>query len=100
MFNEDLYNILMGAIEPDLTTEMIPVLDEMYFGETQEENAARMKRYAQAIELFRARAAEFADNFKSAIWQIGEHAMNLAKDAQEKADADSLTQTESDLNNA
>ncbi len=99
-FNEDLYNILMGPIEPDLTTAMIPVLDELYFGETQEENAARMQRYAQAIEMFKTRAAQFADDFKSAIWSIGEHAMNLAHDLQNKSDASDLKQAESNLDNA
>jgi hypothetical protein len=99
-FNEDLYNILMGAIEPDLTTNMIPVLDEVYFGETLEEHNARMQRYTKAVEAFRTRAAQFADDFKSAIWGIGEHAMNLARDIQKKADESDLHQAETNLDNA
>lgn len=98
-FNEDLYNILMGAIEPDLTTQMIPVLDEVYLGETEQEREKRMERYAAAIDEFRVRAAQFAHNFKHTIWQIGEHAMQLATDAQQQQDQDDLQQTESQLDN-
>lgn len=45
---EDLYNQLMRDIEPDLTTDQIPLLSERYAGETVEEATQRAQRYQEA----------------------------------------------------
>ena len=97
---ELLYNILMGAIEPELCTDILPVLDELYLDEADDERLTRMERYAVAIEEFKARAAEFSHDFESAIWQMGEAAMKLAKEQQAKEDASSLSATEHSLENS
>jgi hypothetical protein len=51
----ELYNALMKQVEPDLLTDTIDALDFMYAGETEEERAARMDRYAKAIVLVEER---------------------------------------------
>ncbi len=49
---EELYNLLMAEIEPDLLLENIPGLDAKYANETAEEKQARMKRYEVAYKKF------------------------------------------------
>lgn len=96
-WSEQLYNILMGAIEPDLRTDMIPILDELYLGETEDEYKERMSRYAAAIEQFQKRAAEFAHDFKSAIVSIGDKAMALAKQMQQEVDSEQVKSAEESI---
>ncbi len=46
---EDVYNMLMELIEPELTTYNIEHLDEMYEGEDEKEKKMRGERYARAF---------------------------------------------------
>lgn len=46
---EEVYNDIMGKIEPELTTKNMPVLAAKYANETQEERTARMGRYKKAF---------------------------------------------------
>ncbi len=46
----ELYDALMGHIEPELTTAGRTLLPETYKNETAEDKAARMKRYELAFE--------------------------------------------------
>lgn len=101
LFNaEELYNILMGAIEPELCTDILPVLDELYLDETQEHRILRMQRYVAAIERFKERAAEFAHDFSGAIWAMSDAAMQIAKEEQGKEDASHLQAAEDSLENS
>lgn len=45
----DLYNFVMSGLEPELTTDVMPYLDEMYEDETPAEQAERLERYQSAI---------------------------------------------------
>lgn len=62
---EDLYNILMRGIEPDLCTDTMFVVDELYSGETAEERRVRLAWYEQAIDLFAERYHMFVDALKN-----------------------------------
>ncbi len=55
-----LYDELMSRIEPDLVSNQLPLLDQKYAGETEEEHAARMEQYAAAYVVFDACLAELA----------------------------------------
>ena len=48
----DLYDLLMGEIEPDLMSAVIPKLAKLYAGETPGEARARAERYARAFATF------------------------------------------------
>lgn len=94
--NERLYDILMGAIEPDLTLAMIPQLDEIYKHETTEEHAERMQRYATAMQEFQKRSQLFTDDVKAAFTKIKNRGVALAKKsstAHEQKNMDSLSQS-------
>lgn len=46
---KDIYNLIMGHIEPDLTTDGRKILREKYKDETQEQRRERKERYEQAL---------------------------------------------------
>ena len=56
---EELYNLLMVDIEPDLLLENIPGLDAKYAGETPEQHDARLKRYEVAYKKFDEEFSKF-----------------------------------------
>ncbi|MBI1812702.1 hypothetical protein HYR82_02890 [Candidatus Peregrinibacteria bacterium] len=56
---EQLYDVLMAEIEPDLLLANIPTLDAKYAGESAEDHAARMKRYEAAYKAFDEEFAAF-----------------------------------------
>lgn len=94
--NERLYDILMGVIEPDLTLEMLPILDEIYKDETAEQHEARMKRYALAMVEFKKRSKKFTQDVKAELSNIKNRAVTFAKNAnttQEKMNVDSIAQS-------
>lgn len=47
-----LYDSIMSQIEPDLTTNHIPLLKEKYVRETNEEKVYRLQSYTKAFEIF------------------------------------------------
>ncbi|MCF7844353.1 MAG: hypothetical protein K9M03_00810 [Kiritimatiellales bacterium] len=49
---EDIYNLLMYDIEPELMTDQIADLDVLYFDESEDEHKDRMARYKEAFEEF------------------------------------------------
>lgn len=49
---QEIYDMLMGAIEPDLVTAQTPLLREKYAGETPEQRAKRAERYTQAFAAY------------------------------------------------
>lgn len=56
---EEICDLLMAEIEPELLLANIPVLDSRYAAETPEDHAARMERYAAAYKKFDAAFAAF-----------------------------------------
>jgi hypothetical protein len=56
---DDLYNTLMGRIEPDLTTDQLPLLDQKYKGESAEEAKVRAERYEKAFAEYDKQLAEY-----------------------------------------
>lgn len=56
---EEVYDMVMGEIEPDLMLANIPLLDETYKSETPEQHESRMQRYAVAYKKFDIEIAKF-----------------------------------------
>lgn len=55
----ELYDALMGHIEPELVTDAAKLLDEKYKNETPEHHTARMKRYDLAFERYETSYCEY-----------------------------------------
>lgn len=64
---EEIYNLLMAQIEPELTTDMLPQLAAMYPGETPAEWKQRQERYQRAFALYEERFAALMDMWKQDI---------------------------------
>lgn len=81
---EQLYNMLMRDIEPDLLTYNLPKLDEYYADETDDEHQNRMERYNKAYKAFQTAHRDF---------------MNFVTNEVKKAQQVSLdtTETESEM---
>lgn len=52
LLSEQIYDLLMAEIEPELLLANIPALDIRYANETPEEHGVRMQRYAEAYKKF------------------------------------------------
>lgn len=64
---EDIYDMLMGEIEPDLVRNQIPLLGEKYKNETPEEKEQRSRRYLAAFEKFDAALKEYFRKYEEGI---------------------------------
>jgi len=62
-----LYDTIMEAIEPDLTTENFKKLGKKYKGESREDKAARGRRYDEAFRMFDEILAGINDHFMSDV---------------------------------
>ena len=91
---EDLYNLLMVEIEPDLTTDMLPLLNEKYEGETAEDRKARSERYAEAFEEFAIRFDKAMAIWKEQILKLKEKAFGIARERTGKNDEQALSDIE------
>jgi hypothetical protein len=49
---EDIYDALMGKIEPDLVSTNLPLLESAYLGETPAQKQVRMARYQKALAAY------------------------------------------------
>lgn len=79
---EQLYDLIMADIEPDLLLANIPTLDQKYAGESAEEHAARMKRYEAGYKKFDAEFAKFMSEVNEKV-KVSKR--NTLKEAEEKA---------------
>lgn len=58
---EQVYDAIMREIEPDLTTDRQPQLEQLYAGETPEQATERFERYARAYEEYDRRYAAYKE---------------------------------------
>ena len=66
--SNDMYDAIMRGIEPELTSDQIPLLAEKCKSETDEEKKVRAERYTKAFATYDKRAAEF---FSEVTVQVG-----------------------------
>ena len=64
---EEVYNLIMREIEPELTTDMLPTLGELYPDETPQEWKKRQERYQRAFALYETRFTALMDQWKQDI---------------------------------
>ncbi len=89
---EQLYDMIMGEIEPDLLLANIPGLDEKYKGESDSEHEARMARYQKAYETFDKKFAEFMTDVHLRAHATKKKA-RLEQEAQAKTEEDTVLQS-------
>lgn len=85
---QEVYDSIMGDIEPELTTAGLATLDEKYKDETAEAAAERLERYKKAFEEYNKRYAEYKQKQDDAVKKYGR---DLAADVENKASAKDAT---------
>lgn len=97
---EDLYNLLMRGIEPDLCTDTLPLLDTMYAGETLEERKERMHIYAEAFKNFLERYQQFCGALHGKFQKIQSCLRQMAEGKDQAKDSDVMANIEAFFRNA
>src|SRR3989338_3782439 len=91
---EDLYNLLMRGVEPDLCTGTLPLLELMYAGESKEERAERMQWYAEAFSRFLERYAKFNGAIHGEFQKIQTSLRSVAEGKDSATDAQATAMLE------
>lgn len=76
---EDLYDVIMETIEPDLTSKNIGTLDEKYADETAEQRKARGLRYAEAFALFEQAFAAIQHSWEEGMSAYRDDALAVSR---------------------
>ncbi len=64
---DQLYDYLMGQIEPDLVSDRIPFTVEAYKTDTEEERKERAIRYQKAFDEYKKRKDEYVKEARKKI---------------------------------
>lgn len=94
----EIYNSIMREIEPELTTDQVPLMKEKYQNETSEQKKTRGERYAKAMEEYERRYAAYLQeqDAKVRLFKIG--AIHFVEDKAAENDQQKLLAIESSFN--
>jgi hypothetical protein len=92
---QELYDLWMSQIEPELMTATIDHVDELHAGETPEERKQRYARYAQAFQKFDRHKEQVGLALKKTCAVIAKNIDERAAKKQAKVDSDSLESIDS-----
>lgn len=67
---EELYDIMMEVIEPDLMIKNIDTLDQKYAGESPEDRQHRFNRYSVSIQICHDAIEEFGGELESDVKEL------------------------------
>lgn len=87
---EDVYNMIMAEIEPDLLLENIPLLEKTYENETPEEHTLRMQRYAESYKKFDQDLALFMNDVDGKVRETKRRSLKAKEEQARSEDADKL----------
>jgi hypothetical protein len=90
----DIYDMLMFDIEPELMTDMLTTLEDIYKGETRSQRKKRMQRYAEAFHEFGERFALLMELWKGEIHVFKENALKSIKESATSVDQAKLQELE------
>ena len=93
--SEALYNLLMQGIEPDLTTDQIPLIEQKYSGETPEQRQARIERYEQAFESYEKVLDAYLLELQSKVAVFRKQVIGEAENTSRSEEAGQLASIES-----
>lgn len=93
-----LYDSFMFKVEPDLVSAMVPELEGIYAGESEEDRRKRMARYADAFAMFMAFIEDATVNAEKSFLGIKKEAFAAYAKQTSDADANVITSLEKDMN--
>ncbi|MBI3331899.1 hypothetical protein HYZ99_02980 [Candidatus Peregrinibacteria bacterium] len=76
---QELFDVIMGQIEPELTTEGVKTLDQKYQNETAEGLMERKKRYDLAFERYDQAYEGYVGTLQAQMQRYRKHSFNQAE---------------------
>ena len=92
---EEVYDRIMGGIEPELTTAQLPLLKEKYANETPEAAKARADRYEKAFQEYDVQYAAFQASQAQGIHSYEKQFMQGVQAVEASVEASKLDQISS-----
>lgn len=100
MSPEEIFDGIMGPIEPELTSGQVKLLIEKYKDELPDATRARKERYKRAYEEYNRRFAAWKKELSSAVRSFQLHAMRSVEEESRKNEEASLSHIEETLSSA
>jgi len=94
---KQLYDSLMGDIEPELVSSVIPALAARYAGETPDAHTSRMERYKRAFEEYDRRCAEYLRGLRSDVATFRKQSRKAVEGRQRSAEQAALQTLEDSI---
>lgn len=92
--------MIMGGIEPDLTTAQLPLLKEKYKDEMPEQAKERAERYSKAFAEYDRQYAQFTAAQEKAVSEYERQFMQGVQDLQRGSETVQLTELSSAIDAA
>lgn len=96
----EVYDLIMGQIEPELTSEGIATLDAKYTNETAAEAKARVDRYNKAFEEYDKRFANYVTLLKEQVHSYKRISVGRAEERANREDQKELLGLEANFTSA
>lgn len=85
---DQFYDAVMGAIEPELTLEQLPLLQEKFAKDSPGEKERRIERYQRALGQYDQRLQEYERTMQDALRHYAQYVEEMTQAAdQHSADA-------------
>lgn len=91
----ELFDTIMGKIEPELTTTIYPTLPDIYKNETPEQKADREARYRKAFVAFDAQFDAYMVDLQARMSQLQQKARRALEALDNETRGENLGQLES-----
>lgn len=91
--------MIMLDIEPELTSNMVPMLEVLYVGESQEDRKARYEWYTKALTIADDRVKMITDLWHEQFGQLKVDIMAMIQQKEDEADASVTKKLEDDIAN-
>ncbi|HVW67168.1 MAG TPA: hypothetical protein VHA78_05595 [Candidatus Peribacteraceae bacterium] len=95
---QEIYDLIMSQIEPDLVSTQLPLLAQKYATETPEDKKARAQRYNKAFAEYDKKFQEYCDTWDADLRAYKRQAIQtIEKNAREGQETDQLASIEHSL---
>lgn len=94
---EEVYNGIMGRIDSDLLTTVIPTLEEKYKGESESARAVRLERYKKSYEEYDKQYAVWEQDVRALVARARREALQTAEKKERVAEEQLLQNLDSQM---
>lgn len=97
---QEVYDRIMGEIELELTSAVLPTLQEKYKSETPEQTQERLVRYEKAFAEYDRRYAEYQANLQGKVHTFHRTTIQFVEGKAKADDDNAINSLESSIANA